>query len=310
MFRHILVPLDGSRAAESALPAAAYLARKLRATVTLLHVLERGAPAEVHGQPHLRAVDEAERYLSGVRARCFSADTRVKVHVHTEEVRDAVAGVSEHDRELEPDLVILCAHGRGGLRRALFGSVAQRLVLRTHMAVLAMHPSPVGRRPGTSRPAAGEAAFRCRTLLVPLDERAEHERALEVSRRLAVACGAEVALLTVVPTLASARWRTALTGRLLPGTTARMLEMSVEAAAGSLDARKEKLQGEGVTAAALVLRGDPSRLITRTAERLPADLLIMETHGRSGLEALWAGSVASRVFSRCRAPVLLVPAPR
>ena len=61
MFKHLLVPLDGSPLAEAALPAAAYLAQKLGASVTLLHVIEQDAPQEIHGERHLTDPDEAQR---------------------------------------------------------------------------------------------------------------------------------------------------------------------------------------------------------------------------------------------------------
>ena len=54
MFKHILIPLDGSRLAETVLPAGVYLAGVLGSTVTLLHVIERDAPQEVHGERHLQ----------------------------------------------------------------------------------------------------------------------------------------------------------------------------------------------------------------------------------------------------------------
>jgi nucleotide-binding universal stress UspA family protein len=44
MFKHILLPLDGSQLAESAVPVVAYLAEKLKAQVTLFHVIEKKAP--------------------------------------------------------------------------------------------------------------------------------------------------------------------------------------------------------------------------------------------------------------------------
>jgi len=53
MFKRLLVPLDGSRLAEAALPPAAYLANRLDAAITLVHIIERSASAEVHGERHL-----------------------------------------------------------------------------------------------------------------------------------------------------------------------------------------------------------------------------------------------------------------
>ena len=67
--RRILVPLDGSRLAEWVLPPAVSLARHLGAQLTLLHVMERGAPSSVHGERHLTQIEEADRYLADVAAR-------------------------------------------------------------------------------------------------------------------------------------------------------------------------------------------------------------------------------------------------
>ena len=60
----LLVPLDGSPAAEAVLPAATTLARALPARLSLLHSIERDAPDRVHGERHLTGVAEAEAYLA------------------------------------------------------------------------------------------------------------------------------------------------------------------------------------------------------------------------------------------------------
>ena len=72
MFRHFLIPLDGSRMAEAALPVAAFLAEKFSSRVTLMHVVERNAPREVHGQSHLKNAQEAAVYLRELSQRAFS----------------------------------------------------------------------------------------------------------------------------------------------------------------------------------------------------------------------------------------------
>lgn len=66
MFKHLLVPLDGSRLAESALLAAASLAQNLGASVTLIHIIECDAPVEVHSDRHLANPDEAVDYLKDI----------------------------------------------------------------------------------------------------------------------------------------------------------------------------------------------------------------------------------------------------
>jgi nucleotide-binding universal stress UspA family protein len=56
-----------------------------------------------------------------------------------------------------------------------------------------------------------------------------------------------------------------------------------------------------------VYRGDPAGAIARTAQRVQSDLIVMGTHGKSGMDAFWSGSVAAQVCSRSRVPLLLVP---
>jgi nucleotide-binding universal stress UspA family protein len=72
MFKHILVPLDGSRLAESVLPAANYIAQKMHATITLIHVIEKNAPEEIHGERHLTNAEDANRYLGDIAASFFT----------------------------------------------------------------------------------------------------------------------------------------------------------------------------------------------------------------------------------------------
>ena len=81
MFKHLLVPLDGSTLAEAALPTAAYFAQTLGAGVTLLHVIERNAPDTVHRERHLTEPGEACDYLGEVRARAFPPEAQVEQHV-------------------------------------------------------------------------------------------------------------------------------------------------------------------------------------------------------------------------------------
>ena len=76
MFKHILVPLDGSKLAEAALPAAVSLAKTFKAPVTLLHIIEQDAPEEIHRDRHLTEASEAEAYLAKIAKRIFPKASR------------------------------------------------------------------------------------------------------------------------------------------------------------------------------------------------------------------------------------------
>src|SRR5512146_2289670 len=118
MFKRLLVPLDGSPLAESVLPAALYFAGHLGATIILFHAIEVGAPATVHGQRHLSGVEEAQGYLYDVAARLSRqspTEIMVEQNVHPVEEAHVARSIIEHVTELNADLIILCAHGHGGL---------------------------------------------------------------------------------------------------------------------------------------------------------------------------------------------------
>jgi nucleotide-binding universal stress UspA family protein len=300
MFKHILVPLDGSTLAEAALPAAVLLARKLGATVTLIHVIEKNAPQEIHGQPHLRDAEEAAAYLTDVARRSVPAGTQVDCHVHTAEVSDVARSIVEHARELKHDLIVMCAHGRGRALRLFLGSIAQKVVAMGSLPVLIMRPDESGDVP----------SFSCTALLVPLDGGKDHEQALPVARKLAKACGAALHLAMVIPSFGTLSGAITATSRLLPGTTSQILELSVEQAEAYLAAQMETLERDGFSASAHVRRGDPAHAIADSARELQVDVIVLATHGKTGAEAFWAGSVTHKVCSRCNLPLLLVPVVR
>ena len=297
MFEHLLVPLDGSRLAEAALPAAAALSERLGAQVTLVHVIERNAPQEIHGEPHLSDAAEARAYLEEVAARAFPPDVCVEQHVHAAEVQDVARSIVQHADELAPDLVVMCTHGRGGLRTWLLGSIAQQVIALGVTPVLLIQPDGAAAMPG----------FACRRMLVPLDGNPDHEQGLPVASGLAQACAADLHLLMVVPTLGSLSGEHGATARLLPTAASAWLDLSEESAGEYLHQKAIELQACGLRVTAEVCRDDPAGAIVRTARQMQADLVVLGTHGKRGMDAFWARSVAAQVAARSRDPLLLVP---
>jgi nucleotide-binding universal stress UspA family protein len=297
MFKHILVPIDGSSLSEAALPAVAFLAEKLQARVTLMHVVERNPPDEVHGQPHLKHPQDAERYLRDLAKRAFAKRSRVDIHVHTNEVDDVAGSIVAHSEELSYDLVVMCSHGRGAALHLILGSIAQKVIARGSQPVLITHPDAQGRAP----------AFLCRHILVPMDNDPEHAQALPVAKDLARACGATLHLAAVIPDRATLSGDKAPAGRLLPGTTSRILELASQDAERYFEALEQGLLQEGFQASAHVLRGDPASMIVEAAVRAQIDLIVLGTHGKTGMDAFWSGSVAHRICSQSRIPLLLIP---
>jgi len=300
MFRHLLVPLDGSRLAEAALPVAAYVARKLVSTVTLLHVVERHSPQEVHGDAHLTAPEQAAAYLDHVAARPILSGLAVKQHVHTAAVDDVARSIVEHGDELAPDLIVMCTHGSSGLRRWFYGTIAQQVIALGTIPTLV-----VG-----STGAKSAQPFVCRRMLVPIDGRPEHEQGLPIAIDLARACDADLHLLMVVRTLSALAGQQAASARLLPGTTVELLNVTEDNAQVLLQQRVTQAQAYGLAVTAEIRRGDPVRQIVQATRAIEADVIVLGTHGRVGMDALWAGSVVPRLSRDIDKPLLLVPIKR
>jgi nucleotide-binding universal stress UspA family protein len=291
MFKHLLVPLDGSRLAEAAIPAAVCIAKKGNAIVTLLHIIERDAPEKVHGERHLRAFEEAAAYLDKVARQHFGG-IQTHCHVHTAEIKDVARGIADHLIELDPDTVAMSAHGHGGLLDLLFGNIAQQVVAFGSMPVLLV-------RPGNG--------FGCRRVLIPHDGAPAHESALNAGTEFARLCGADVQLVMVIPTRGTLAGMDAAAGQMLPGATRAMLEMAQRDAADHLRGHAEELKAGGISAGVEVLRGDPTLGIVKAGDAFEADVIVLGTHGKSGAKAFWEGSVAARVAMKTRASLLFVP---
>lgn len=300
MFKHILVPLDGSLLAEAALPAAAFLAARFDARVTLFHVVEKNAPSEVHGQPHLKNAEDAATYLHLLSQRAFPPEITVDRHVHATEADNVADSIVAHADELEHDLVVMCSHGRGQALHLFLGSIAQKVIAQGSRPVLITHPDDQG----------GAPPFACNNILVPLDDNPGHAQALPVSEEIARACGAALHLVMVVPRFATLSGTEKASGRMLPSTTSRILEMASQDAREIFREQLESLRRQGFTASAHVLRGDPAKTIAKAAGSAKVDIIVLATHGKTGMEAFWAGSVTHRVCTLTRIPLLLLPLAR
>jgi nucleotide-binding universal stress UspA family protein len=296
MFTHLLVPLDGSSLAEQALPAAAYLAQLWPARVTLLHLVERHPPSEVHHDRHLTSATEAGAYLENIKQRAFPAEVAVECHVHTAEIDDVARSIVEHIGELAPDLIVMCTHGQGGWRRRLFGSKAQQ--------VIALNKTPILLIPPTQQ---AMPEFHCTRIVVPLDGNAEHEQGLRVAIDLAHSSRSAQYLVFVIPTVDRLKGEDAATGRLLPHTMAAILDLQQEEATEYLGCHIVELRDAGLTVSAEVVRGDAVSAIVATVKRTEADLIVMATHGKTAMDAFWSGSLTPVIADRSPVPLLLVP---
>jgi len=296
MFKRLLVPLDGSPLAEAVLPAAAYLAGTLGASVMLIHVVEKNAPKEVHGYRHLTDEDEACAYLEETAQRAFPPGVAVECHVHATETSSVTRSIVEHVGEFGSDLIVMCTHGRGDIRSWVFGSNAQQVIAAGPCPVLLIQPRESGAAPD----------FICRRILIPLDGNPDHEQVLPVAAECAAAFGAAVDLVTAVATRASLSGERAAISTLLPSATSALLDLMGEGAADYLKGPMAQLAGAGLSVTAHFGRGDPAQVVAAVAQEIGADLIVLATHGTPGMKAFWEGSLTPKVARQTPVPLLLV----
>jgi len=294
MFRHILVPLDGSERAERALPVAERLAGATDATIHLVRVSElppaalvwAGATGGMIGGAYLPGADSggddlfaaenraAVAYLDAVRERVNVNVSGVSVRA-THVSGDIASALLDYERDAAIDLVVMCSHGRGGLARFALGSIATRLLQHGDSPVLLVH--------------AFGAPVDLTRAVVPLDGSALAEVALPMIDHLARTVVGEVILLRVINAAAERPEAEAYLDMV-----ARRLPHQGTLRAGESGRRCQ------------VAQGDPAQVILDEAG---ADkLVVMATHGRSGLTRWSLGSVADRVARGGAAAALLVRA--
>jgi nucleotide-binding universal stress UspA family protein len=292
----LLVPLDGSPAAEAVLPAVIVLAKRLAAGVALLHVLERNAPARVHGEQHLTGEADAASYLERIAAQFTAEGIPVTWHVHLVRVGDIPLSIATHAAESGASFILLSVHGSGSPRSWLTGAVAQGVIRHAAPPVLLLRSRTTRRIP-----------FAPQEVVVALDTDRQAEVALPPAARVARALAIPLRVLLVVPTVETIPGDRVAAARLLPGGATASLDLEAAAAEDYLAqlARRMSDTTGDLQVMTEVGRGDPAQVIVARAQARPS-ILALATHGRAGFDALWSASVGSRVIARGDGPFLLV----
>ncbi len=298
MYNSILIPLDGSSYSEAAVPFSIFLAGKLDARVTLLHVIEKSPPKSVHGEHHLAGYEEASAYLENLKKKFYQSGIKVDYHIHAGDEISVDRAIAMHNEEISADIILMTTHGWGGLKEIFFGNIAQQILNIGTMPVLFIPPVFKALPQGAKWPLK---------ILLPLDGTSVHEKGHEAAAAIAKSCGSELYLAFVIPTLNTLPAEQTAVGVLLPGATREVLEIQENDAQDYLQKKKEEFQAKGLTVKTEICRGDPALGINRIANEYDIDLIVLGTHGRAGLSAFWAGSIGARITNRARAAILFVP---
>lgn len=294
--RRILVPTDFSERAQSALPHALWMAEEYGAELHLLHAMVLHGDDPGRAEAAFPDLDDAYRQLrswAAERMEQSAADldrSRVEVVQAQERGIAAAPTIVEYAEDHDADVVVMATHGRRGVRRMLLGSVTEEVLRTAGCPVLTVRPD------GEIGPGGPPEK-----ILVPVDFSEHSDLALASAGSLARRFGAELDVLHVVgelgvpdPYFADAAELRALT------KAAR--ERVPEALAETVD----RVLGEDVSAGSHMEVGRPPVTIAEFADEHGSDMIVVGSHGRTGMERVFLGSVAEGVVRRAPCPVLTV----
>lgn len=291
---YILVPLDGSRLAEQVLPYVGIVARALQVPVRFLHVINAAMLQRVPTRTSTGATivaqleQAAHSYMDQLMQRLDLAGVTVEPLLERGAPADNIVAYLER----EPDgLVMMATHGMTGLQRWSLGSVTERVVSASHAPVFVVRGSAVPR-----------TDVQMQRILVPLDGSDLAAQAVPVAHTLATALGARVHLFSAIYPVAMHIYQpdpraTATRGQTLLPSLQKQVEEYL---------REIVPQFAGLDVTTHTATGTAVEAIIDEAARIHADLIVMATHGYTGIRRWALGSVADKVLRATEIPLLLV----
>ncbi len=289
MFDRILLPLDGSEVSETALPYGKELAKSLGAELVLYHVHRREEEdrKRMH-EVYLETIgDRLKQDLAGTKARVTS-------EVAAGEPTESICNLVDTNKI---DLMVMTAVSAAGLKVGkMIGSVTDHICRTVPIPVLLV-------RPKNGRPAAANGRLLQRQL-IPLDGSQLSKLALPVGIELATQLKLSTTLFQMAGMV-----------RLLDDGTGSapfidytgLNEAEKNRVTAEMQELEKDLKAKGLEVATVVTSGfDAASEIMELSKKVESDLIVMSTHGRSGLGRWVFGNVAEKVVRYGQTPVLLV----
>jgi nucleotide-binding universal stress UspA family protein len=282
MLERILVPLDGSTRAEAILTELRVLLVRRDSAVILLRVVL--LPTTMNPPIYARLLDErraeTRAYIQRVVDELEGAGATARGVVYEGDPAEAILAGA---REQAATLIALTTHGRTGLARWDLGSVAEKVLRGGECPILVIRSFETADAGTTRERRPAQAAIR--RILLPIDAGNLSLAAVGPATELASLCGAEMLLVHVLDN-----------------------DLGGELPIPDMERAQEMVTAAGLRAEVVSDRGDAADRILAVAAERQADLIVMATHGRSGLKRWVLGSVAERLMRAAPVPLLLVRA--
>ena len=297
MFKRILLPLDGSELAEITLPYGEELARRLGSALTLLHVRGQEHQQEYEHIHQVYLERLAETVAGNIsRGRPQAKKVKVATRVESGGVQESICRLAD---EKNADLIIMAAVSSSGVRIGkTLGSVTGQICRTVHVPVMIIRPRSI-RQAGTKEQLINH-------ILIPLDGSELSKLALPVGEELASRLKVGVTLFQMADMVASTLMVPDKEHRLIMQKLNEAEEKRVDADIVTLE---KELKKKHIDVTHVVTSGlDAAEDIIGISKKTGADLIVMSTHGRSGLGRFALGSVAEKILRHADIPLLLVNA--
>lgn len=291
VFKKVVIPLDGSAIAQTILDHLPYITLPQETELVLIRSVEAWRYAyHVDGMTDITSYlqESAKVYLKEQSELLKKRGYQVSVYLEQGEAANEILRTAE---AVQADLIAMTTHGRSGISRWALGSVAERVLHSSQVPVLLV-------RQETEIPSAGLGR-----ILVPLDGSKLAEQALPVATAIAQKASAELMLVRVVQTLDETNRHILFANEKEADATFAKYQKRVDK---YLVETERQLRLAGVSTTHRALLADPSAGICDSAIEADVDLIVLSTHGRTGLGRWYYGSVASKVIRSVHCPVLLV----
>ena len=266
----ILLATDGSEYCEGAIRVATALARRDHAKLIIAGIAVYN-PEYASTVPGIEqaALEQARRNVAVAVAAAHDIEHEVVVS----EAEDPYRGIVDAAAEYQADVIVMGRRGKRGLARSMVGDATARVIGHAPCNVLVV-------------PRGGQLG--AHGILVATDGSRYSDAAAQAAGKLAAASGMPLAVVSAV----------------LPSHNDQRRHEAVAA----VERVKSILADQAVAISGVVAEGRPDQVILDQGRKAGADLIVVGTHGRTGLDRLFMGSIAERVIGFAECPVLAVKA--
>jgi len=310
MYRRMLVPLDGSKLAEETLPYVRELAGRLDLDLDFLFVCDpRMTQMAPMSQIYVDKMAEMVReQIQKIQTTTVGKETMRPIEVRSKVITGVPADeILKYAEVNKVDIIMMATHGASGVRRWAMGSVAYQVLHASKIPVWLV-------RSGLPQETIYDK-WPSRTIMVPLDGSKLAEAALPHAEAIARQRGAQVMEILLLSVYAPEQ---ILAGYfyqnnyppVVPLNYSELIkeenERAKERCEQYLKETAQQLTARGIKVRTQAVMGEAADEIIRYANKNPFQLIVMASHGRSGLSHLAFGSVAEKVLLEADVPILLV----